>query len=392
MSAGAPSRVSADQYVAGVHAARALAVSMVLAAHIVGLWTGVVGFTWFPWQVYLGGIDLMRVDHQAGGHVGLLLFFLVSGFIVSQSATGETRLQFAVKRAARLLPAMVVAVGLAVVVGWFGAARDWPPMVGFQADRALSGWTLLEAVGLGATFGGISALFVLWSLSVEYYWYALLCAAIGPAMRRPAVTTWVLTAVVLVLHELAGHVHGPVYLIGDHLQYVFVILIGRWIYLRERRIASTASAVAGSLVSLALYGWAQWPSTGSELWSGPHPRLLAVGWAIVLFCVLLRVVQRGPWRPVAFVADTSYGLYLFHIPAMFLVLPLVSPGGRWFAVGILATVVLTVGLAWLSLRYVEAPTRRAARRVLARGSARPAEVLPQHPADRPTRGFGLRPR
>ena len=61
-------------YVPGVHAARAAAVTLVLAAHIVGLWTNAKQFEWFPWQLYLGGIDLLRIDHQAGGHMGLMLF------------------------------------------------------------------------------------------------------------------------------------------------------------------------------------------------------------------------------------------------------------------------------------------------------------------------------
>jgi peptidoglycan/LPS O-acetylase OafA/YrhL len=344
---------------------------MVLAAHLVGLWTGTVGFTWVPWQLYLGGIDLLRVDHQAGGHAGLLLFFLVSGYIVSQAAEGESRRAFIVKRAARLLPAMVLAVALAVFVGWFGPTQGWPPMVGFAPDRALSGWSLLEAVGLGATFGGIAALFVLWSLSVEYYWYAMLATGIGASTRRPVAITWVGIGVVLLLHQLARFVDGPVYLVADHLSYVFVIIIGRWIYLRHRGAATTSVTLGGSLVALGLYGWTLWPTAGTEVFSGAHPRLLAVVWAAALFLLLLRLVRSGPWRPVAFVADISYGLYLFHLPVMFLVLPLVSPEGQMFPVGLLLTVVTTVGLAWLSMRFVETPVRRAARRLLHRRSDEP---------------------
>lgn len=362
-----------DGYVPGVHAARALAVTMVIAAHVVGLWTGTVGFLWSPWQLYLGGIDLLRVDHQAGGHTGLLLFFLVSGYIVSQAAQGEGMAAFAVKRAARLLPAMVLAVALALVVGSVGHAAGWPPMAGFVVDRAQSPWTLLEAVGLGPTFGGIGALFVLWTLSVEYYWYVLLGLAIKPATKHPVATTWALMAAVFLLHRVAPHVPGPPYLVAEHLSYVFVILIGRWIYLRHRSTAATVSAVAGSLVCLGMYAWAHWPTVGDQLYRGAHPQLLAVGWAILLFCALLAFVRSGPWRPVAFIADISYGLYLFHLPAMFLVLPLVSRHGQLFPLGILLTLVLTLGLAWLSSRYLETPVRRWARRKL-RGRG-PAPVV-----------------
>jgi len=247
-------------------------------------------------------------------------------------------------------------------------------MTGFVSDRALSGWSLLEAVGLGVTVGGIGALFVLWTLSVEFYWYALLAVVIGPATRRPVLTTWVLTAAVAGLRVLAPHIDGPVYLAAGHLTYVYVILVGRWIFLRHRGVTSTLMAVAGSGVALALYGWAQWPEAGRDVLTGAHPRMLAVLWAVLGFVLLLRLVRSGPWRPVAFVADISYGLYLFHIPVMFAVLPLVPVGKVWFAGGIVLTVAVTVTLAWLSARFVEAPARRGARRALHGRSDQPVVV------------------
>lgn len=357
-------------YVPGVHASRALAVTLVLAAHIVGLWTGVVGFEWLPWQVYLGGIDLLRVDHQAGGHAGLLLFFLVSGYIVSQAAAADTALAFAVKRLARLLPAMVIAVAITVAVGAIGREQRWPGIPGLAPDRAFSPWAAVEAVGLAPTFAGIGVLFVLWTLHVEYYWYLLLGMLIGPSRRRPAAATVGLAGMVLGLWYVSSYISGPVRLVGVHLSYVFVILIGRLVYLRHQRLLSMPAAVAGGVAMAALYAWTQWPNEGQALWSGAHPRLLAVAWAVAWFLLLLRFVRSGPWRPVAFVADISYGLYLFHIPMMFLVLPIVSPGGRWFALGILVTVAVTVALAWLSYRFVETPIRRAARARLEGGASR----------------------
>ena len=354
------------QHVAGVHAARALAVTLVLAAHMVGLWTNSETFRWWPWQAYLGLIiDPLRIDHQAGGHVGLLLFFLVSGYIVSQAADGETRRAFAIKRAARLLPAMALAVLLTLLVATLGRSLDWPPMPGFSPDRAYSAWTLAESVGLGLFFGGNAVLFVLWSINVEYWWYLLLGLFAGLAKRRPVGATLLITVVTAAatLPPTDPGV-GPLQLGRNVLTYTFVILIGRWIYLRRSRGVSRLAATVGITATFLLYVGARWRFDGSELLRGGHPRALSVLWATGIFYLLLRLVKSGPWRPVAFVGDISYGLYLFHIPVMWLVLPVVSPGGRWFLLGLTLAVGLTVSLAWASYRIVETPVRRLVRRYL----------------------------
>jgi peptidoglycan/LPS O-acetylase OafA/YrhL len=346
-----------------------------MAAHVVGLWTNAEHFRWFPWQLYLGVIDLVRFDHQAGGHVGLLLFFVVSGYIVSQAAEGERPLAFVVKRAARLLPAMPLGVALALLAGALAAANGWPTMPEFNAGRAFSAWSLLEAVGLGTTFGGIAALFVLWSLNVEYYWYALLGSLLGPANFKPLSSTLLMSAILLLAYLLAPLFAGPVFLAQADVSCVFVILIGRWIYLADRGFTSNLVATCGAVGMALLYGILQWPFAGRDVWTGAHPHILAVAWAALLFLALLRLVKGALWRPIAFIADISYGLYLFHVPVMFLVLPLLSPGGRLFPLGIAVTVLLTIALAWLSFRFIETPIREGARRLLARRK-KAADIAP----------------
>lgn len=355
-------------YVPGVHAARALAVTLVLAAHIIGLWTNIEGFRWLPWQAYLGLIiDPLRIDHQAGGHVGLLLFFLVSGYIVSQAADGESRGAFAVKRAARLLPAMLLAVAFTLLVATLGRSLGWPAVQGFSPDRAYSAWTLAESVGLGLFFGGNAVLFVLWSLNVEYWWYLLL-GACGPlAKRRPVIATLLITAATAAATFPHADVRlGPMLLTRDVLTYTFVIVIGRWIYLHRSGRVPLWAATAGALSALLLYVAARWPFDGVEVIRGAHPRVLSVLWASTIFCLLLRFLNGRLWRPVQFIGDVSYGLYLFHIPVMWLVMPVISPGGRWFTLGIVLTASLTTLLAWVSYRFVETPVRHMVRKRLDR--------------------------
>jgi peptidoglycan/LPS O-acetylase OafA/YrhL len=369
--------------VPGVHVARACAILLVLAAHVVGLWTNQENFRYLPWQAYLKlVIDPLRIDHQAGGNMGLLLFFLVSGYIVSQAAEDDTRASFALKRAARLVPAMMLAVAATLAVASFDAAIGAQLPSQFVPERAYSWYAIPEAVGLGITFGGNAVLFVLWTLYVEYQWYALLWAARGPASRWPLASTVGFMVVVFVLIAFVPGQVGPL-TITALLGYVFMILIGRWIYVAHQRAVPAAWAAAGIAGCLALYAWSLWPEAGMDVVSGSHPRIAAALWATGIFMILLRFVRGTPWKPVRFVADVSYGIYLFHIPVMWLVLPIISPGGRLFTLGIIVTVSLVMIVAGASYRFVETPIRRAVRRLVDagdRGGAAPTPVETVQPS------------
>jgi peptidoglycan/LPS O-acetylase OafA/YrhL len=365
--------IGAGGFVPGVQVARAVAVLLVLAAHVVGLWTNQEQFRYPPWQVYLKGIDTLRIDHQAGGHMGLLLFFLVSGYIVSQAADSDTRIGFAFKRAARLIPAMILAVGATIVVGSLDQAAGFALPLGYNPAVAPA-HALAEAVGLGPLLGGNAILFVLWTLNVEYEWYVLLAVLSGFARRHPAAATVAAMAVVFAFVEAVPAQFGPFTFSSDTATYIFVILIGRWIYVAHRRYVGVVAGVAGAVACLGLYAFTRWKFDGLDVVSGAHPRLAAALWATLIFCVLLRFVQSKPWRPVMFIADISYGIYLFHIPIMWLVLPIVSPGGRLFTLGLAITVALVIAVSWASYRFVETPIRRAVRRRLASRGASAASA------------------
>lgn len=111
----------------------------------------------------------------------------------------------------------------------------------------------------------------------------------------------------------------------------------------------------------ALYCWQLWSEDGRDVLTGPHPRVVALAWACAAFVALLVLVRTGPWPPVQFVADISYGLYVYHVPVMWLVLPVVSPGGRAFPLGLALTVAVLVALSWASHVFLEQPARRLAR-------------------------------
>jgi len=98
-----------------------------------------------------------------------------------------------------------------------------------------------------------------------------------------------------------------------------------------------------------------------------HPalNLLATfGFALV---VSIAAAGKGPlqvalaWRPVVFIGDISYSIYLLHwivIQVFIRMVPLPGNGGPPLLVRIVTCVTIILCLAWVSYRVVELPARR----------------------------------
>jgi peptidoglycan/LPS O-acetylase OafA/YrhL len=74
---------------------------------------------------------------EGGGHLGVLLFFLASGFIISYVADQEGRAEFATKRIFRIFPMLFGGVVIAFVL-----SRLVPGDVFSFRDLVLSGFLL----------------------------------------------------------------------------------------------------------------------------------------------------------------------------------------------------------------------------------------------------------
>jgi len=143
----------------------------------------------------------------------------------------------------------------------------------------------------------------------------------------------------------------------------------------SRRLA--AGLLAAGLVLVVADGWLHAHAIAG---SGAALRLriirdlpAAVGFAAIVAVVSARPPRALGWRPLAWVGGISYGLYLWHVPALLVLradgLMPVSPLGA-FAVGLPVSLLL----GWLSWRFVEAPAIAWSRRTSLLGAAvsRPA--------------------
>ncbi|MET0325476.1 MAG: acyltransferase, partial [Ilumatobacteraceae bacterium] len=342
--------------------------------------------------LYHGGFPWIH-----GGWLGVEVFFVVSGFLITtllleeRERTGRVALgSFWVRRARRLLPALgVMLVAVAAVTLAVGSAAQRG-----ELRRDLP-WSIFYLGNWGQIVGGIPyyaadppLLRHLWSLAIEEQFY-LVWPLVFLALARTGWSNQVMarllggTAVVVMVWVFWLHAGGPgpVGVFGgvDRVNVMYL---------------STFTRAGGLLLGCAAaFVWRPWrtPAPRADRDRQPGRVLdvvggLAIGmlaciasvavltdgyvyqWLLPLISVLSLVavlVAVHPaalgmrrvlgCRPLVAVGVRSYGLYLWHWPIFVLVGATTASVTR-FAIA----VVLTVVLAELSYRYVEVPVRQGA--------------------------------
>ena len=328
--------------------------------------------------VYLVLLFHVGVGSFTGGFIGVDLFFVLSGFLVSTilfeelEQTGRLDLaHFYDRRIRRLLPAAVLLVvaasGVAFVV--FSTVRR-APLVG-DAKAALlyvANWRFLLQTNDYFGAGDVdSSLFLhFWSLSIEeqfYFVFPLLLIVLWRLERRRS-GTLVRVLGLLFAGSLAAQVLWA-RIDVNHAYYgtdarLYQLLAGALLavaFRRVRRLRLTRSARAtisfGSLAGMVL-------TASSAVDLSPSQRgLLATVFAVGLIATLSGD-QGGPavrlfsLPPLVYLGKISYGTYLWHWPVIVLLGELVRPP-------MLVRAVLVAGMSTMfaaaSFHMLERPIR-----------------------------------
>jgi peptidoglycan/LPS O-acetylase OafA/YrhL len=330
-------------------------------------------------------VILVVLDHAAigpfhGGFIGVDVFFVISGFLITGLLLSEadrrgrvSLLDFYARRAKRILPAATVVLAATVVAGYF-------LLSGIQAVRLFKDtvWATLFAANIKfardetdyfAQDDAIPPIQHYWSLAVEEQFYlvwpvvVLLLVALFRSRGR-ARRAVVLSIAVISLASFAW----AMYAVGDNPRGAYFSTPARaWelglgagtaaAVLRLRRLPPALLAAA-SWSGVAMIGIAALSFTGDTRVPGA-PALLPVLGTALLLGGGTAAAGWGPQRflavsPMRWIGDRSYSYYLWHWPALILVGELWETPEGW--TGLLVAVV-ALGLADLSYRYVENPFR-----------------------------------
>jgi peptidoglycan/LPS O-acetylase OafA/YrhL len=275
-----------------------------------------------------------------GGFAGVDVFFVISGFLISTSLLGELSAvgriglaKFWAKRMRRLLPAAFVVIAVTSIL----SAIFVPPFTrteflaeGFASIFYYENWSLALSSADYFADSNASPFQHFWSLAVEEQFYlvwpiALLVLALGARKRANDAITTLIVASALVSFGFAVALTaldpGAAYF--NSFLRVWQFAIGAAIaHLLARKSLSLRLSPIVSLFGFALiFGSSFFFDAGSGF--PAFAALLPVlGAALVLIAGLgglssgLRRIYE--FKPIQFLGDISYSLYLWHWPVIVL--------------------------------------------------------------------------
>ncbi|MCV7301080.1 acyltransferase family protein [Mycobacterium barrassiae] len=343
-------------------------------------------------------VALVLADHGGipgvpGGFLGVDVFFVLSGFLITSLLLDEHRTTgrvgltaFWIRRARRLLPALLVMV-LAVV-----AARELfsPESTASLRDDAVaaffwvSNWAFVaQRTDYFAQGAPPSPLQHTWSLGVEEQYYVLwpllliAVAAFFWAQMRLAVfllaTAGVIASATASIVLTTDTTLNRIYFGTDSRAQALLVgaaaaalLVRDWSVLNDRGtlIRTRWGHIVARIVpfvGVAVLAAAAHYATGS-VGDFRHGLLIVVAIGAVLVIAPVALEQEGPvarvlaWRPLVALGTISYGVYLWHWP-VFLALNGQRTGWTGWPLFV-ARCAVTVALAAASWWLVEQPIRR----------------------------------
>lgn len=354
---------------------------------------------------YLPSIDSLRalavlaviiyhvdVNYLPGGFLGVDLFFVLSGYLISSliikefRKTGTVNLyNFYIRRARRLLPAVyfMITVGLVVMVLFNEVLLRKSHLDAiFGYIYSSNWWYIFHKLDYFDSFGAQSPFKHLWSLAIEeqfYMIFPLLFLLVNRKKKSKDGTfklnkNFLYVVVGLILVSLIAHILlfdinniSRIYFGTDTRAFSLLVgVVGAILYPMERlhtKVTPQQNLIYSviSLVSIATLITVMIYTSEYNTW------LYRGGFLLVAILGLIVIISSGKqhtvmsrllsFKPVVFIGKISYSLYLWHFPILVLTTPVAEIGNTNIYFVILR-VILTFVVAIVSYVFVETPIRK----------------------------------
>lgn len=306
----------------------------------------VVVYHYAPRAIAIGmAVPSPVVSVSSFGYLGVELFFVISGCVITLSASGRTAKAFLVNRAVRLYPTFWAALVFTVVMQIALVQGSHFPSTQFLANLTmLPGYLGEEPIDD-----------VYWTLSVEWKFYALVAAALAMKLSRHSeriACAWVLLlAMQHLLPRVGGLASLTIFPYGSH--FAFGVLL-----LAVRQHGVSPSRIAWALLAIAIC-----VATTAQVHGGFVPAAYASSKIVACClsggsCLILLLVARYRLPPslaarLQVLGSSTYPLYLLHAGAFYPMLNSLTTAGLPPAVAMLITLTTMGATVYLFSRYIE---------------------------------------
>jgi peptidoglycan/LPS O-acetylase OafA/YrhL len=339
-----------------------------------------------------------RIDWLPGGFLGVDLFFVLSGYLITSLLLVEWEARnridlrrFWLRRARRLLPALVVVVLGALVLSAIFARQDLAHTRS-DAVSSLLYYTNWHEIFANRSYfvrtGNPSLLTHLWSLAVEEQFYLVWPLLLVPALvllgrrRLPMLVIAGIAASAALMWMLYNPGSDPSRVYFGTDTRAFLLLMGILLALvwpaieRLRRALPLLELLGIAALVGAVLLFRNMQDFSPTLYRGGD---LAASFCFVVLIAAVAHPKTGIGdalgvAPLRWIGERSYGIYLWHWPIIVLLAGVNTRPG----LGIVAAeAALVLAAATLSYRFVEQPIRTGSlqRRLAQRPRRRRLELL-----------------
>lgn len=332
------------RYVPAVDGLRALAVLLVMFCHA-------------KWTLF------------SGGYIGVDVFFVISGFVVTQSirkdqtASGFSLAAFYARRLKRLAPALYLVSVATLGFGFMFCAPntnyDIIKNIGFLSLFSANIY-LAKKTGYFDPSSENQPLLHTWSLSVEEQFYLALPILLIASMRIKGNTRFALFALLAIAglafsHYAVSHGQSNIYFFAHTRAYEFLIGVVLALLLEKTNgLASRFSDVAAA-VGLTLIIWSAVTFTAATSMPGINALWPCLGAVAIIAGKDAPFVGRLLTNRVAvYLGQLSYVPYLWHWPLLFAMRRFNLSTHIWTA----AALLIALALAIPTHHFLESPIRR----------------------------------
>lgn len=330
----------------------------------------------------------MGFPFAKGGLLGVTVFFVISGYLITGlltaewESTGTVNLpQFWLRRIRRLFPAIVTVI--VVMAAVFALAS--PLLLTKMRPDIIPGlfwfenwWYILRDLSYFDAVGAPSPLTHFWSLAIEEQFYllwpiillGLFKIGIGKTnIRRICLVLSVVSALAMALLYSPQGDPSRVYYGTDTR--AFSLLIGAWLsfawpssQLSEQRARNVSASsvgmldIVGAVAFLGILAMCIFISGFSDFMYYGGLVLCSILSALVIAALVhprTILAKIAAWEPFVWIGKRSYGMYLWHFPIICLLQPRNATIIPWWIY--VLEIVLTVGLSALSYHFIETPIR-----------------------------------
>jgi peptidoglycan/LPS O-acetylase OafA/YrhL len=327
-------------------------------------------------------------EHIRGGFIGVDIFFVISGYLISSIILGGLKKQhfgfadFYVRRIKRIFPALFLVLVTVLVMGWYQLLPVDYKQVGkhiFAGSTFISNFAFWGEAGYFDADSANKPLLHLWSLAIEEQFYILWPLTLFALHRwRMNALRWIFALLVvsflvnlaLVRSSPTAAFYNPVsrfweLMVGAMLAAMHVHRVGWSSIFRNLAPVGDDDNVQERRVRNNVWSWLGVALLVLVLLTIHPERRFPGWWALLPTLGTVLLIAAGPraWfnrhvlasRPFVWIGLISYPLYLWHWPLLSFAHIQAGELPHWKTQ--MGWIALSVLLAWLTFQLVEKPIR-----------------------------------